>query len=78
MHNVYLSHVYVPHALSTHLPLFGHPNTTWRRVQIMKVLNTQLSPNSYYFFPLRTQYSSQYCSLSNLILCSSLSVVEQV
>jgi len=45
--------------MSTQLPWFGHPNITCRRVKIMKVLTTQLSPSSYYFFPLRTQYSSQ-------------------
>jgi hypothetical protein len=46
----------------SHLLWLGNSNYTWRKVQVMKLHVMQLSPASYYFIPLRSEYSSQHCS----------------
>jgi hypothetical protein len=50
---------YIP--CPSHTPWHHHPNYTWRRVQVMKLIMLQLSPTSCHFIPLRSKYSLQHC-----------------
>lgn len=53
----------LPHACHWTVPLhslsFNHQNNVMFGAQIMKILITQFSPDSCYFFPLRHKYSLQ-------------------
>jgi hypothetical protein len=58
-------------------PWFNHPNNIWWRIQAMKVIIMQFSPQPV-FLPFRSKYPPQHSVLKILSLCSSLKVRHQV